>query len=312
MNTCISREELECIYLAKDNYKELFELDCPWYKNDEYISLEFDKHGIKVISHDGVTPTLYYQYGWWVNVDGGERWNYIPTEIFEKHYILKENEERANGAVRKELRLRTETHRINLLLESDIITKEQAWDQISSLLSKELEEEYSEAKMREDIMKWHPEANKDVIDFIVTFNWHNGKFYDLQESIRSQFRAGYCYYFALMLKDAFERGTICWCAPFGHIVWVDDDGIPYDIEGVYDGEAEYYIPISYIQEGIADFKHVPGKEFGASEEYIDAAIERYKHNKDRKDQFEKIMASAKTDSEHRRAKYLRDYYEKKL
>ena len=31
------------------------------------------------------------------------------------------------------------------------------------------------------------------------------------------FHAGYCYYFALMLKDAFGRGQICWCAPYGHI-----------------------------------------------------------------------------------------------
>lgn len=29
------------------------------------------------------------------------------------------------------------------------------------------------------------------------------------------FHAGYCYYFALMLKEAFGRGQICWCAPTG-------------------------------------------------------------------------------------------------
>lgn len=36
------------------------------------------------------------------------------------------------------------------------------------------------------------------------------------------FHSGYCYYFALMLKEAFGRGQICWCAPYGHICWQDE------------------------------------------------------------------------------------------
>ena len=110
-------------------------------------------------------------------------------------------------------------------------------------------------------------ADKDVISFIEGFLGDH-------EIIWQTFTAGYCYYFAVMLKDAFQRGEICWCAPYGHICWVDDNGVPYDISGVCDSECDFYIPVRYIPEGIADFKHIPHKAFNASKEYIETAIQR--------------------------------------
>ena len=117
----------------------------------------------------------------------------------------------------------------------------------------------------------------NVIEFISNFRNHNNTI-ESEENIRTLFRAGYCYYFAVMLKEAFNRGEICWCAPFGHICWVDDDGTPYDIEGVCYSDCDYYIPVSYIKEGLDDFKRVPGKAFNASQEYINNAIDRYKND----------------------------------
>ena len=90
------------------------------------------------------------------------------------------------------------------------------------------------------------------------------------------FHAGYCYYFALMLKEAFGRGQICWCAPYGHICWQDENGVGYDIGGICDSECDFYIPVTYIKEGLLDFLHIPGKVFNASQEYIDNAIEMFK------------------------------------
>lgn len=78
-----------------------------------------------------------------------------------------------------------------------------------------------------------------------------------------------------MLQNAFQRGTISWCAPYGHICWVDENGTPYDIYGVCDSECVYFIPVSYIQEGLADFLHIPGKKFDASELYIQYAISKF-------------------------------------
>lgn len=92
------------------------------------------------------------------------------------------------------------------------------------------------------------------------------------------FHAGYCYYFALILKEAFRRGQICWCAPYGHICWQDENGVGYDIGGICDSECDFYIPVSYIKEGLLDFLHIPGKVFNASQEYIDNAIEMFKKN----------------------------------
>lgn len=124
-------------------------------------------------------------------------------------------------------------------------------------------------------MKIEPQADEQVLDFIIDFLCHH-KNVDEQEVIRSQFRAGYCYHFAIILKNIFNRGEICWCAPYGHICWVDDNGVPYDIEGICQSDCEYFIPVSYIQEGLADFMHIKGISFNASQEYIDNAINRYK------------------------------------
>lgn len=90
------------------------------------------------------------------------------------------------------------------------------------------------------------------------------------------FHAGYCYYFSLMLKEAFGRGQICWCAPYGHICWQDENGVGYDIGGICDSECDFYIPVSYIKEGLLDFLHIPGKVFNASQEYINNAIGTFK------------------------------------
>lgn len=95
----------------------------------------------------------------------------------------------------------------------------------------------------------------EVIYFINKFINHSENIND-HEFIYNQFRRGYCYYFAHMLKEAFNRGKVCWCAPLGHIVWVDDDGIPYDIDGINYSEVIAYIPIEYLGEYVDDFKHI--------------------------------------------------------
>lgn len=77
---------------------------------------------------------------------------------------------------------------------------------------------------------------------------------DSVETIRSLFEAGYCYYFALMLEDAFPGGDVCLMYPFGHITYVYD-GIIYDIGGVSDNEYEALIPIKYLGASINVFKH---------------------------------------------------------
>ena len=118
-------------------------------------------------------------------------------------------------------------------------------------------------------------CDEEVIKFIANILYYED---DKNNSIYNLFSNGYCYYFAVMLKTAFNRGEICWCAPYAHFIWLDTNGIPYDIEGVSTAEANYYIPEAYITDGIADFKHVPGVEFGATKEYIDNAIKMYEKN----------------------------------
>lgn len=99
----------------------------------------------------------------------------------------------------------------------------------------------------------------DVEQFIENFVTHLGDDVNQMESVRALFHAGYCWHFAHMLQCTFNRGSVVWAAPFGHICFKDINGIIYDIEGRRDvkgDETYYYIPESYLKDAINDFKHV--------------------------------------------------------
>jgi len=136
--------------------------------------------------------------------------------------------------------------------------------------------EILEKEMEENTENKLSEKQEEVLGFIHEFLYNQGE--DNAETLRYQFRAGYCLHFAEMLKAIFRRGEVCWCSGLGHMVWVDDDGTPYDIEGINESECDYYIPISYISQGLDDFRHIPGTWFNASEEYIQNAIKTYEMN----------------------------------
>lgn len=107
------------------------------------------------------------------------------------------------------------------------------------------------------IVNGHPvNASQEVIDFIDDIYASQPR--EHNEAIRSLFHNGYCYYFANMLKMAFGRGTVCLAYPFGHIVWLDTDGIAYDIEGVTISEYEKLVDIECLPELKYDFMHVRG------------------------------------------------------
>lgn len=95
------------------------------------------------------------------------------------------------------------------------------------------------------------EANKDIITFIADILYSNPD----SDTIYNLFANGYCYYFALMLKNAFNRGTICWHRNYSHIVWVDDDNIAYDINGVFYDYDNELLPVEILGDMIVDFKH---------------------------------------------------------
>ena len=77
-------------------------------------------------------------------------------------------------------------------------------------------------------------GNPKVIDFISKILYfsqddscRNMKYFStrtedkVSNPIASLFTNGFCYYFAVILKDAFNRGEICWHKNYGHIVWRD-------------------------------------------------------------------------------------------
>ena len=99
----------------------------------------------------------------------------------------------------------------------------------------------------------------------------------LGEGIRRHYRAGYCYSFAHMLKTAFGRGDVCWAVPFSHMVWVDDDGTPYDVEGIYEGEAVLFIPESFFGETdyFVGFRHLHDVTTSPTADELISVVERF-------------------------------------
>lgn len=135
---------------------------------------------------------------------------------------------------------------------------------------RELENE----RMHDYIHKKDRAGDGQVLDFIN--NIYEGRTPEECEAIRTLFRAGYCYYFANMLKLAFGRGTVCLAYPFAHVVWADDDGTAYDAEGSYEGGCEMLVDIGCVPGLKLGFMHVPGLESPADiREQVDEAIKKH-------------------------------------
>lgn len=117
------------------------------------------------------------------------------------------------------------------------------------------------------IQKVHPKADEEVLRFIYDFSVKQG-YGEAEKVLYQQFISGYCYYFACMLQAAFNRGEVCWAAPYGHIVWVDENDIPYDISGVNKSETDDYIPEYMMGDTILDFKHIAGRVHNTSDQEI--------------------------------------------
>lgn len=113
-------------------------------------------------------------------------------------------------------------------------------------------------------------ANKKVIDFIDNFSTLFGQFQQEEiDTVSAVFSRGFCYYFAIILKEAFDgRGEIYMTSDNRHIVWMLDN-VAYDINGVYRtyprsaNNGNFYngelIPIAMLSNYINSFKHVvPG------------------------------------------------------
>lgn len=76
----------------------------------------------------------------------------------------------------------------------------------------------------EEQQKIYPKASRSVLKFI-------GRFREENPDLERIFTKGYCYYFAVMLQDAFGGG-IYLSPESNHIVWSEDQNLYYDITGV--------------------------------------------------------------------------------
>lgn len=102
-------------------------------------------------------------------------------------------------------------------------------------------------------------ARADILGFI--YDLTQNKTASETTTIENFFANGYCYYFALMLKDAFG-GSIRWVKYRSHIVWEDTENhVCYDVYGVFDDYGEYdIVPIDVLGDELETFRH-RGRDF---------------------------------------------------
>lgn len=103
-----------------------------------------------------------------------------------------------------------------------------------------------------------PGVDEKVLYFIKDFLYHEDA--NNADVISSLFNTGYCWYFAHNLKLAFGRGRVCLTAPYSHFVWVDDNSVSYDIDGIFCEEYACLIDEEDLGTALEDFMHVPGKD----------------------------------------------------
>lgn len=146
-------------------------------------------------------------------------------------------------------------------------------------------EEYKK-KFVQSNLKENKDADESVLYFIADFLYCGST--EEEALVRVQilhetFRRGYCYYFAHMLKNAFQQhGEVCWAVSFGHFVW-QYNGVQYDIEGVYCGEASVFIPESYMGETINDFTHIRNNAHNTTGKEISSIIEKWENRNKEED-----------------------------
>lgn len=124
--------------------------------------------------------------------------------------------------------------------------------------------------------EWRNNVNLDVIRFIDEVLYFPDLEGDRGGQIHHLFSAGYCYYFAIMLKAAFG-GRICWIQDLGHIVWADcdenctveelQDSVTYDITGPF-MDYERLWPVEYLGNALIDFLH-NGKDVHVGQAFKD-------------------------------------------
>ena len=132
---------------------------------------------------------------------------------------------------------------------------------------------WSRKEWVKSFMEKFPGSREDVLGFIYDVTSTN-RTAEEADAIEKLFGAGYCYYFALMLKDAFG-GEVRWVKYHSHIVWEDTtNNVCYDIHGVYEDYGEYDIlPIEVLGDEIEAFRH-RGNDYKINIEKLQAETQK--------------------------------------
>ncbi len=106
----------------------------------------------------------------------------------------------------------------------------------------------------EEQLEKNRKAKPEILKFIWNFVTHD-KIPESFRVIEHQFTTGYCYHFALIMKNMFG-GKIVWHKGYSHILWQDRNKVVYDIHGVYcDYRIYEIVPVSELGDDIESYLH---------------------------------------------------------
>jgi len=106
----------------------------------------------------------------------------------------------------------------------------------------------------EEQLKKNRKAKIEILKFIGNFVTHD-KNPESFRVIEHQFTTGYCYHFALIMRNMFG-GKIVWHKGYSHILWQDRNKVLYDIYGVYcNYNLGEIVPISELGDELESYLH---------------------------------------------------------
>lgn len=112
----------------------------------------------------------------------------------------------------------------------------------------------------------------DVLKFIAEWQASIGDGNSIYKMV-SVYVGDYCYYFASMLQQAFNRGKIVLAAPTAHIIWEDDNGVGYDANGTFT-DYQFAIDIENIPD-VDRFKQGASTPVGLDDDELKELLVKY-------------------------------------
>lgn len=124
-----------------------------------------------------------------------------------------------------------------------------------------------------------------ILSSVLETIWFYLPIYITDRILALQFKGGFCFQFAHMMKASLRRGQVVWLCPFSHWGWQDENGNVYDLCGFIKPKCYMYaIPEDMILDNEVLWTYLHTKHYDSynqpTEEQYMEVVERYEKAND--------------------------------